>query len=639
VKYISIIFPTSPTPFTYEVDFEVAVGDLIAASLRNKTANGIVNAFVDKPDYKTKAVKEIVRKGVMSEWMVEIANWIMQYYASHAGKTFRLWIPERVWKNNPLKRESKIPKITAVKQAEKKLNKAQTAALKKIEKSEKPVLLHGITGSGKTEIYLKIIQKVLNEGKQAILLIPEIALTPQLVGYFAASIPSEKIAVIHSNLAEGVRLNTWERIHSGEVKLVIGSRSALFSPTQNLGVIILDESHEGSYKNDQTPRYHARGVALEIAKRNGVKLILGSATPSVESYTAAKSERIELVELPQRVNDYPLPEVKIVDLRNELKKENYSMFSEALQEKIHEKLEKKQQIILLLNKRGYNSAVVCRDCGEVLTCRDCSLPLTYHQINQRCICHACGYFENPPSVCPNCKSDKIRFLGSGTQKLESEISKLFPAAKVIRADRDTTSLRGSHQRIYETFRSGEADILVGTQIVAKGLDLPNVSLVGVLLADIGLHLPDFRAGEKTFSLLTQVAGRSGRGETLGEVIIQTYTPTHPALLAASKHDYQRFYNQEIAERKSMGWPPFSRIAKFTFVDMVEKTAKMEAQKFAKQLKNLGERNVFVSPAMYVKMHNKFHWNVIWKGSNPITLLKKITIPDGCRVDIDSNTLG
>ena len=634
-----MVFPTSPTPFTYAVDFEVELGDLVSAQLRNKTTNGIVNAFVKEPAYKTKPLKEVVRKNVMNTAQVEVANWVMEYYAAHAGKTFRLWIPERVWKGNPLKRESKIEKIQAVAQAVKDLNPAQLAALKKIGATEKPILIHGITGSGKTEIYLRVIEKVLAEGKQAILLVPEIALTPQLVGYFAASIASEKIAVIHSNLAEGVKLNTWERIKSGEVQLVIGSRSALFAPTQNLGVIILDEEHESSYKNDQAPRYHARGVALKFAEVAQVKLILGSATPSVETYAAAQSGRIELVELPQRVNDYPLPLVKLVDLRDEMKKGNHSIFSELLQEKIREKLEKKQQIILLLNKRGYNSAVVCRDCGEVLTCRDCSLPLTYHQVNNRCICHSCGYFENPPSVCPKCNSTAIRFLGSGTQKLESEIAKFFPTARVIRADRDTTSLRGSHQRIYETFRKGEADILVGTQIVAKGLDLPNVSLVGVLLADIGLHLPDFRAGEKTFALLTQVAGRSGRGETLGEVIIQTYTPEHPALIAAQKHDYQKFYREEIKERKSMGWPPFSRIVKFTFVDVSEKVAKASAQKFAKQLKDLGEKTVFVSPSMYVKMHNKFHWNVIWKGGNPIALLKKITIPDSCRVDVDTMSLG
>jgi len=524
-----------------------------------------------------------------------------------------------------------------VKQPQKPLTSAQEKVLKEVLQTANwhlPTLLHGITGSGKTEIYLRVILDVLENDKQAILLVPEIALTPQLVGYFAASVPKDQIAVLHSNLSEGEKLTAWERIHSGEVKLVIGSRSALFAPARDLGVVILDEEHEWNYKNDQTPRYHARAVAMQIVEKTGAKLILGSATPSLESYFFAKEGRIQLLELPDRIGESKLPEVSIVDLRNELKRENFSPFSQLLEEKIREKLEKKEQVILLLNKRGYSSAIVCRDCGFVLECEHCSLSLTFHSKINRCICHSCGATKTPPVKCPNCSSAAIRFLGSGTQKIEEELPKLFPRARILRADRDTTTLRGSHQKIYEEFRDGKADILIGTQIIAKGLDLPNVSLVGVLLADIGLHIPDFRAAEKTFSLLTQVAGRSGRGAKKGEVIIQTYSPENPAIRAARTHDYRKFYAEEIAERKNGGWPPFQKVVKFIFVDTNEGNARRAAESFAKKLKDAGEKKVWLAPALIAKLHNKFHFHVIWKGGDPRKLFEKVELPEKVRIDVD-----
>ena len=481
--------------------------------------------------------------------------------------------------------------------------------------------------------------EVLKSGKSAILLVPEIALTPQLVGYFAATIPKNEIAVLHSNLSEGEKLNSWERIFAGEVKLVIGSRSALFAPAKNLGAIILDEEHEWNYKNDQNPRYHARAVAMKFAEITGAKLILGSATPSLESFFAAKSGRLELAELPDRIGNSKLPEIKIVDLRNEMKRGNYSPFSEILVEKIREKLARKEQIILLLNKRGFASSVVCRDCGFVLECDDCSLPMTFHSRVNRCICHGCGATKNPPARCPECRSVAVKFLGSGTQKIETELPKLFPDAKILRADRDTTTLRGAHQKIYEEFRSGRADILIGTQIVAKGLDLPNVSLVGVLLADVGLHLPDFRAAEKSFALLTQVAGRAGRGEKIGEVVIQTYSAENPAIVAARTHDFEKFFAGEIAERRSNFWPPFSKIVKFIFVDESENIARRGAENFAAELRKIGEKNVWIAPALIARLHDKFHFHVIWRGGDPRKLLARIAIPEKCRVDVDPVNLG
>jgi primosomal protein N' (replication factor Y) (superfamily II helicase) len=641
--FIEIVFPHTPQPFTYTSKEKLEVGDLVEAPLRNHTINGIVVEILKEISEKSvKTIARVVRKNVLTANQIKLAKFIRVYYAAHFGKVLKLMIPKRIWEDRPLKRKAKETAIKKISQNKKELTPAQEKVLKKLLETadwKLPTLLHGITGSGKTEIYLQIILEVLQADKSAILLVPEIALTPQLVGYFAASVPKEKIAVIHSNLSEGEKINTWERIHSGKIKLVIGSRSALFAPAQNLGAIILDEEHEWNYKNDQTPRYHARGVAMHLADLEKAKLILGSATPSLESYYFANKGRIQLLELPERIGNSRLPQVSIVDLRNEIKRENFSPFSEALQKKIHEKLERKEQIILLLNKRGFNSSVVCRDCGFVLGCQSCSLPLTFHRVLNKCMCHSCGYQKAPPVQCPNCHSAVIRYLGTGTQKIESELPKLFPNARVLRADRDTTTLRGAHQEIYDHFRKGKADILIGTQIIAKGLDLPNVSLVGVLLADIGLHLPDFRSGEKVFSLLTQVAGRCGRGNIPGEVVIQTYTPEHPAIIAARTHDYKKFYATEILERKNTNWPPFKKIVKFIFVDVNEQNAKTAAQKFMQQLQYLGETQVWLAPALIAKLHNKYHYHVIWKGGDPRKLLAKISSLDGVRVDVDPVNLG
>jgi primosomal protein N' (replication factor Y) len=402
----------------------------------------------------------------------------------------------------------------------------------------------------------------------------------------------------------------------------------------NPGIIILDEEHEWTYKNDQTPRYHARTVAAQMAALTGAKLVLGSATPSLESWRAAQTGQFELLSLPGRIDDVPLPPVEIVNLTNELKKQNYSIFSESLTEKIHDRLAKKEQVVLLLNKRGYATAIVCRDCGEALECKNCAVPLTFHSFGNRCLCHLCGHFEPIPQACPACGSVRIKQLGTGTQKLESEIKNLFPKAKVLRADRDTTTAVGAHQKIYEQFKSGAADILVGTQIVAKGLDLPNVTLVGVLLADVGLHLPDFRAAEKTFSLLTQVAGRAGRADKPGEVVIQTYSPQHLALRCASQHDYLEFAAEEMKERAQFKYPPFGQIVKFEFVNPVEKAARAAAQQLAEEIKKTGLGGVHAAPGLITKIHNKYHWHALWRGTDSGALFQQITIPDGCRVDVD-----
>ncbi|WML51954.1 primosomal protein N' [Neobacillus sp. PS3-12] len=419
----------------------------------------------------------------------------------------------------------------------------------------KVFLLYGVTGSGKTEIYLQSIQDVINRGKEAIVLVPEISLTPQMVNRFKGRF-GDLVAVMHSGLSAGEKYDEWRKIQRKEVKVVVGARSAIFAPFENLGIMIIDEEHETSYKQEEMPRYHARDVAIERAVRSNCPVVLGSATPALESFARAKKGVYELLTLPSRMNEQALPAVEIIDMREELRGGNRSMFSRTLFEKLQERLEKKQQTVLFLNKRGFSSFVMCRDCGYVVNCPNCDISLTYHRVTEQMKCHYCGYEGRVPAACPECGSEHIRYFGTGTQKVEEELGKILPEARVIRMDVDTTSRKGSHERLLTDFQEGKADILLGTQMIAKGLDFPNITLVGVLSADTMLHLPDFRSSEKTFQLLTQVSGRAGRHELPGEVVIQTYTPEHYSIELSGKQDYDLFYNQEMMVRKIHKYPPF-----------------------------------------------------------------------------------
>ena len=423
-------------------------------------------------------------------------------------------------------------------------------------------LMYGVTGSGKTEVYMQAIDVVLKKGKEAIVLVPEISLTPQMVNRFKGRFGSQ-VAVLHSGLSIGEKYDEWRKIHRKEAKLVVGARSAIFAPFENLGIIIIDEEHETSYKQEETPRYHAKDVAIYRAKNHNCPVVLGSATPTLESFPRARKNRYKLLTLKKRMNDRELPSVDIVDMREELRKANRSMFSTLLYEKITDRLDKGEQSVLFLNRRGYSSFVMCRDCGYVLNCSHCDISLTYHRTQGLLKCHYCGYEQTVPKKCPECNSEHIRYFGTGTQKVEEEIMKILPSARVIRMDVDTTSRKGAHERLLSEFGEGKADILLGTQMIAKGLDFPNVTLVGVLTADTMLHLPDFRASEKTFQLLTQVSGRAGRHEIPGEVVIQTYTPEHYSVELASLHDYETFYNQEMMVRKMHSYPPFYYLALVT----------------------------------------------------------------------------
>ncbi|UYZ00463.1 primosomal protein N' [Peribacillus frigoritolerans] len=447
------------------------------------------------------------------------------------------------------------------------LTAEQTAALKpiqeKIHHDEHDVfLLYGVTGSGKTEVYLQAIASVIEKGNEAIMLVPEISLTPQTVKRFKERF-GEQVAVMHSGLSVGEKYDEWRKIHRKEVKVVVGARSAVFAPFESLGLVIIDEEHESSYKQEETPRYHARDVAIERAKSYGCPVILGSATPTLESFARAKKNVYKLLTLSQRMNKNALPAVDIVDMREELRTGNRSMFSELLFTKLKDRLEKGEQTVLMLNKRGHSSFVMCRSCGLVINCPNCDISLTYHRFNDIMKCHYCGFEEGMPSVCPECESEHIRFFGTGTQKVEEELAKILPEARVIRMDVDTTSKKGSHERLLNAFGEGKADILLGTQMIAKGLDFPNITLVGVLSADTMLHLPDFRSSEKTFQLLTQVSGRAGRHQLPGEVVIQTYTPEHYSIELSALQDYDAFYEREMYLRRQSHYPPYYYVVLIT----------------------------------------------------------------------------
>jgi primosomal protein N' (replication factor Y) len=480
------------------------------------------------------------------------------------------------------------------------LNPTQAVALEKIKQAMSPAapanhtfLLHGVTGSGKTEIYLQAIAHALEQGKGAIVLVPEIALTPQTVERFKARFSSSKlqtlVAVLHSHLSAGERHDEWHKIRQGRARIVIGARSAIFAPVEPLGLVIVDEEHEHTYKQEEAPRYHARDVAIMRGQMENAVVVLGSATPSLESYANCKKGKFTLLELPERVDDQKMPYVRVVDMRQAMHQEKGPpLFSPQLKEAITQRLERGEQTILFLNRRGYSSSLQCPKCGFVANCPNCSITLTYHRHDQKLSCHICGHAEKVPTVCPEpkCKNPAIRFAGTGTQKVEDVLGKLFPKARIKRMDADTMKRKDDYRRVLGDFRAGHIDILVGTQMIAKGLHFPNVTLVGIIYADMALHQPDFRAGERTFQLLTQVAGRAGRGDVEGEVFVQAFAPFHPAIQYARRHDFVGFYEQEMEFRAQLKYPPLSRIALLTLKGRNEEKVKFSADHLRRELEKL-----------------------------------------------------
>ncbi len=468
-------------------------------------------------------------------------------------------------------------------------------------------LLHGVTGSGKTEVYLQALAHALARGRGGIVLVPEISLTPQTVERFKARFshgPQQTlVAVLHSHLSAGERHDEWHKIRQGRARIVIGARSAIFAPVDPLGLIIVDEEHEQTYKQEEAPRYHARDVAIMRGQMEGATVVLGSATPSLESYFNGRKGKYTLLELPERVDDQRLPHVRIVDMRQEARREKgIPIFSPQLKEAIAQRLERGEQTILFLNRRGYSSSLQCPLCGFVAQCPNCSVSLTYHRHEQQLRCHVCAHHEPVPAVCPNpkCRNPQIRYAGLGTQKVEETLAKLFPDARVTRMDSDALKRKEDYRRILGDFRTGKIDILLGTQMIAKGLHFPNVTLVGIIYADLALHQPDFRAGERTFQLLTQVAGRAGRGDIEGEVVVQAFTPFHPAIQYARRHDFNGFYEQELEFREQLRYPPFSRIALLTLKGRNEDKVKFSAEHLKRELEKVLKENeplVRPSPAL------------------------------------------
>lgn len=509
-------------------------------------------------------------------------------------------------------------------------------------KSVRPFLLDGVTGSGKTELYIRAAQEIIRRGRQAIILVPEIALTPQTVRRFLSHFPGQ-VGLVHSKLSEGERYDTWRRARAGLLKVIIGARSALFAPLSNLGLIVADECHDSSYFQSEPPFYHAVNSAQTYARLAGALCILGSATPSVSQRYTAEVQKMKRLELPRRIVQAGLPPVHIVDMRDELKSSHRGIFSRFLLAELESTLKRGEQAILFLNRRGTATYVFCRDCGYVLRCPNCETPLTFHlEDRERLLCHQCGYDRGKPKTCPDCDGKQIREYGLGSEKVETEVNALFPKARSLRWDWDTTRQKDSHEMILTHFAAHRADVLVGTQMLAKGLDLPLVTLVGIVLADVGLHLPDPFAGERVFQILTQVAGRAGRSERGGKVVLQTFDPTNQVIQSAARHDVNEFYQYELAQRKRLGYPPFLRLVRLEYRHHDAEKAEEEAQKLAGRLSTASHSYstmIGPVPCFFAKVGGYYRWQIVLRGSDPKESLRDMNVKlDGWRVEVDPVSL-
>ena len=554
-------------------------------------------------EYMKNIGKDISRKEFIEKYSVGRLNTLLEKGAleSYNREVMRHFDEGRVYKDKEVV-----------------FTKAQNVVYEEIKKdfnTHNTILLHGITGSGKTEIYLKCIQDMLEMGKTAILLVPEISLTPQIVSRFKGRFSSD-VAVLHSRLSIGEKYDEWRRIINDEVKIVVGARSAIFAPLKNIGIIIIDEEHETSYVQDTMPKYDARMIARIRARNNNALCILGSATPSIESYYKAQSKVYKLLELNQRANLKTPPAIKVVDMGDEIRRGNYSLFSKDLKELINDRLNKKEQTILLINRRGFSSFVMCRECGHVVKCPHCDVSLTYHKVSDKLKCHYCGYEQENVTICPECKSKKIRFVGGGTQKVVEEVEKTFPNAKVLRMDMDNTKNKGGHEKIIDAFMNLEADVLVGTQMVAKGLDFPKVSLVGILNCDLALKYPSYTSPAIAYNLFVQVSGRAGRHQTDGVVVMQTYDTNHYAILNASSGTYQKFYQEEIQYRKIAEYPPFKKLVEIVVVGNKYQDTFNEANKICEFIKAKTKVKVLGPAEDYiVKVNDLYHFKITIKFDN------------------------
>ena len=616
----------------------------------------IVGLAAQVPFRKIKSLESVLdEEPLLSPELLELTRWMGETYQAGWGECIVTALPGPLRRGRTQMKSRESEETSAPTPTQHlTLTEEQRLAFQEINGSIRSrthsiFLLHGVTSSGKTEVYLQAIQQVLDQGGGSIVLVPEISLTPQAIERFQGRFGREAVAVLHSGMLESRRLQEWHRIRSGEARVVIGARSAVFAPVRSLGLIVVDEEHEPSYKQDDSPRYHAREVAIRRAEIAGAVVVLGSATPALESYYRATNDRIRLLRLKERIDEVPLPQVQIVDMRESFAIGHRSrIFSRPLEEALAQTLSPKQQGILFLNRRGFATFVHCRKCGHVLRCNSCQISLTYHIATKTMLCHSCRASIPAPEICPNCQAEYIRFQGIGTERVESELARMLPQARIARMDTDAMQGRGSHAKILQAFSAHEIDFLVGTQMIAKGLDFPKVTLVGVISADTALNLPDFRSAERTFNLLTQVAGRAGRGKMPGRVVVQTFAPHHYAIQAAKDHDFLEFYRQEISMRKQLNLPPFCRLACLTVRAPRETAAREATAKLAEVAKKVLPSSFQMlgpAPAPIPRLRRYYRWQLLLKApdldalrKHLPALLKEFRAPHGCHLAVDVDPL-
>lgn len=619
-------------------------GSRVVVPFRNREIQGYIVGFGQTHETeRLKPIKELIdHDPVLDVCMLELTRWISQYYFSSWGEAIENALPKMIkaGKGPETFSRGKIPAgVTSASASsgeeraafEIRLTQEQEEALARIEASldkagSEVILLHGVTGSGKTEIYIRAIETVLARGKSAICMVPEIALTTQIREFFAGHFPG-MLEIIHSRLTDKERMQAWLRIRAGQSRVVLGPRSAIFAPVARLGLILMDEEHETSYKQAETPRYHAREVARRRAELEGAVLVLGSATPSLETALEAEEGKMLKLVLSKRVVERDLPEVRIVDLKREMEnRRRLPLFSYPLEREVSEALRRKEAVLLLLNRRGFATQVQCLVCGGIVQCRYCRISLTYHQSRKKLLCHHCNHEAPMTDRCPACGASGLKYVGWGTEKIESEIARLFPQARVARLDTDVARKKGMQEKVLGDFRAAKVDILVGTQMIAKGFDFPRVTLVGVVSADVGLALPDFRSSERTFQLMTQVAGRAGRGDSKGRVIIQTFSPLHHSILFAKNHDYDAFYRQEIQTRRELKLPPFTHLVNVILQGPNEQEIYRSAGEFKALLKEkLGPSAELVGPAplpLY-RLRGHFRWHVMIKADHVLEVNERL----------------
>lgn len=622
--------------FTYSAEGKIPVGSFVTVPFGRRTSLGVVIRAVHKPAFATKSVNEVHESlPILSPHMLDLAAWLADYYVASALAVWQTILPAGLTKKA---RASKPPKVSTLKAptSEHKLTTEQATALKQLRaKTAGGFLLQGITGSGKTRVYIERVRDMLQAGKSSIVLVPEISLTPQLVSQFEQAFGGRVISQ-HSRLTPVQRRNIWLRVaHSTDPLIVIGPRSTLFLPTPNLGLVIIDEEHDGSYKQGSAPRYHTVTTASKLTHLVGAQLVLGSATPSLQEVFLAEAGRLTKLTMARRATNQPMPTTSIIDLRDKTLLKRSKFISEPLLQALEQTLQAGRQSLLFINRRGSASSQLCGDCGEVRTCPNCHIPLTFHADSIELICHYCNHSEKPLAICSQCGAGNMHFLGGGTKRIEAEIAKLLPAARIARLDKDSGTLEHI-EAVHQGLHNGTIDILIGTQMITKGLDVSGLDVVGVISADTALHFPDYSAAERTFQILSQVIGRAGRRNMPSQAFIQTYTPEHPAIVAAAEHAFDRFAQAELTERQALAYPPYVYLLKLHCTLATPQAAQRKAHEAVDIIKNQqGIEVLGPAPAFAERLHGKFHWQIIIKSKDRSKLIKIAKMmPAGWTIDLD-----